>query len=82
MTISCAYRLYPSWFGDVDPLVPIGELAQGAARAMGRVVLRVEKIGTGFTQRSGYFVDYRVTYSSTGTTDGWPFNRAQRKGGS
>lgn len=66
MNISCAYRIYPAWFGDVDPMVPMRELAHGAAKAMGRIAVNIEKIGYGFDHRSGHFVDYRVTYSSTG----------------
>lgn len=65
MTISCAYRHYPAWFGDVDPVIPMRELAHGAAKAMGRIVVNIEKIGHGFDRRGGHYIDYRVTYSST-----------------
>jgi len=64
-TICCGYRIYPRWFGG-EVAGPMKELADGAAKNMGRRVNSVVKIGSGFDRWSGHFVDFRVTYSSTG----------------
>lgn len=63
-TVSCSYRIYPNWFGG-EVAVPLRELAEGAAAKMGRRVDSMVKIGSGFDQMRGHFVDFRVTYSST-----------------
>lgn len=60
---SCAYRIYPSWFGG-DSAKPIAELAHRAADQMGRRVLAIDVIGHGNSGR-GEFIDFRVTYTST-----------------
>lgn len=65
--MSCTYRIYPSWFGG-EVAVPMRELAEGAATKMGRRVENIIKVGAGFDQLSGHFVDFKVTYSST---DSW-----------
>ena len=64
-TISCGYRIYPAWFGG-DSAEPIAELANGAADRLGRTVDRIETTGHGFDRRGGHFIDFKVTYSSTG----------------
>lgn len=66
--MSCIYRIYPSWWGfGGNTAEPMHELARDAATSMGRRVVNIVKYGSGFDDRSGYFVDFRVTYSSTRT---------------
>lgn len=68
MTITCGYRIYPAWRGfDGNPWVPMREAGAHAAKQMGRIVLNIEKTGSGFDERSGYYVDFKITYSSTET---------------
>lgn len=62
-TISCAYRIYPSWFGG-ESAKPVAEMAHGAADRMGRRVQAIDVIGNG-NDRRGEFIDFRVTYTST-----------------
>lgn len=65
MTISCAYRVHPNWEGfDGDIKGAINELGRNAAASMGRRVQRIEQLGSGY-DKGGYYVDLKVTYSST-----------------
>ena len=63
-SISCGYRIYPSWFGGGNMAQPMRELADNAAAQMGRRVLFI-----GITDRSvdwrDPYIDFRVVYSST-----------------
>lgn len=65
--MKCGYRIYPAWsgFAGEDPLAITSSMAQLAATQMGRRVVAVDKVGTGFDERSGWYVDFDVTYSST-----------------
>lgn len=65
MTISCAYRVHPNWEGfGGDIKGPINELARNAACHKGLRVERIEQLRTGH-DKGGYYVDLKVTYSST-----------------
>lgn len=70
--MKCTYRIFPAWrgFGGENPENVTWGMARHAAEGMGRQVIAVEKLGHGFDQRfGGYFIDYTVTYSSTGVLD-------------
>jgi hypothetical protein len=64
---SCAYRIYPSWFGGDSMAKPMEELAKHAAAQMGRQDWKIRMIGHGEDAR-GQFIDFRVTYASTGAS--------------
>lgn len=64
-TISCGYRIYPAWFGGDDATAPMREMARHAAGRMGRQVAAIETTGHGFDRRSGHYLDFKVSYSST-----------------
>jgi hypothetical protein len=65
------YRIYPAWFIGREgheltgSQTPMNELAQGSAKRMGRSVLRIKIVAMGEDFRGSY-VDFNVTYSSTG----------------
>lgn len=65
--MKCSYRIYPAWvgFAGEDPAAITSSMAERAADLMGRRVHIVEKVGTGFDNKSGWYVDFDVTYSST-----------------
>lgn len=65
MSFSCDYRIYPTWFVEADPTRPMRELADRTAARMGRQVEDITLIDSGFDRRGGWFMDFRVTYSST-----------------
>lgn len=62
-TISCTYRIYPSWFGGEGVARPMRELAERSAANMARKVQSIEQVGSGFDHCGGHFQDYMVTYS-------------------
>lgn len=68
--MKCGYRIYPAWrgFHGHDPKMVTTQMANRAGAEMGRYVVSVEKVGHGYNQRSGWFEDYDVTYSSTAPT--------------
>lgn len=68
-TISCTYRIYPSWFGGESMTGPMAELACNAASQMGRRPYDIEVIHYG-EDRRGQFIDFRVNYSSIGILAG------------
>jgi hypothetical protein len=64
--ISCAYRIYPSWFGG-ESARPMVEMAVHAAARMGRPDWKIKVIVHGEDAR-GQFTDFKVTYASTGAS--------------
>ena len=62
--ICCGYRIYPRWFGGGHMVTPMNELADHNAKAMGRLVDRIEVIRYGSDNRGSY-IDFDVTYTST-----------------
>lgn len=75
--MKCGYRIYPAWSGfeGEDPLAITSSMAQRTAALRGCRVVSVDKVGTGFDERSGYYVDFDVTYSSTET---WRYEEWKR----
>lgn len=66
-TIRCSYRIYPSWFvGRNNIERPMREMAEHAAAHMGRLVEKIEITDQGEDDDRGLYIDFSVTYSSTG----------------
>lgn len=66
-TISCQYRIYPTWFGGDDARA-IEELAHGSANSMGCHVAEIDITGHGFDHRGGHYRDFTVVYISESLT--------------
>lgn len=63
--IKCPYRIYPAWF-DGDEGTGMTELARGSAKCLAATSYEINVTGHGFDRRGGHYVDFTVTYSSTG----------------